>query len=151
MISHRDKYRYGLSGLFIPLYDALCEELPDEWAPYNGLRSFAEQDALYAQGRAAKGKLVTNARGGESPHCYGCANDWVKWDAEGNPIWLHPNDLSWQVLIAAAEKVGLKSGVAWGDCDHVELSIKVRWPVIHQAFINGGMGMAEIAIKDAME
>lgn len=41
----------------------------------NGLRSYAEQDALYAQGRSAPGPVVTNARAGYSNHNFGIAFD----------------------------------------------------------------------------
>ncbi len=41
----------------------------------SGLRSYAEQDALYAQGRTAPGNKVTNARGGYSNHNFGIAFD----------------------------------------------------------------------------
>jgi peptidoglycan LD-endopeptidase CwlK len=41
------------------------------------LRTFAEQDALFAQGRSKPGKRVTNARGGQSFHNYGLAVDIV--------------------------------------------------------------------------
>jgi peptidoglycan L-alanyl-D-glutamate endopeptidase CwlK len=41
----------------------------------SGTRTFAEQDAIYAQGRTAKGKIVTNARGGYSNHNFGIAFD----------------------------------------------------------------------------
>jgi peptidoglycan L-alanyl-D-glutamate endopeptidase CwlK len=41
------------------------------------LRTFAEQDALFAQGRTKPGKRVTNARGGQSYHNYGLAIDIV--------------------------------------------------------------------------
>jgi peptidoglycan L-alanyl-D-glutamate endopeptidase CwlK len=41
----------------------------------SGLRSYAEQDALYAQGRTAPGTKVTNARGGYSNHNFGIAFD----------------------------------------------------------------------------
>ena len=41
------------------------------------LRTFAEQDALYAQGRTKPGKIVTNAKGSQSYHCYGLAVDIV--------------------------------------------------------------------------
>jgi peptidoglycan L-alanyl-D-glutamate endopeptidase CwlK len=41
------------------------------------LRTFAEQDALFAQGRSKPGKRVTNARGGQSYHNYGLAIDIV--------------------------------------------------------------------------
>ena len=53
-----------------------------------GLRTIAEQDALYAQGRSKPGKVVTFARGGYSFHNYGLAVDFclildgkeVSWD-----------------------------------------------------------------------
>ena len=40
-----------------------------------GLRSFAEQAELYAQGRTKPGRKVTNARAGQSIHNYGFAVD----------------------------------------------------------------------------
>ena len=42
-----------------------------------GFRTFAEQDALYAQGRTKPGAKVTNAKGGQSIHNYGLAVDIV--------------------------------------------------------------------------
>jgi peptidoglycan L-alanyl-D-glutamate endopeptidase CwlK len=49
------------------------------------LRTFAEQDALYAQGRTKSGKVVTNAKGGQSYHNYGLAVDIVLIrDMDGN-------------------------------------------------------------------
>lgn len=41
------------------------------------LRTFAEQDGLYAQGRTKPGSIVTNAKGGQSYHNYGLAIDIV--------------------------------------------------------------------------
>lgn len=41
------------------------------------LRTFAEQNELYAIGRSKQGKIVTNARGGFSFHNYGLAVDIV--------------------------------------------------------------------------
>ena len=41
------------------------------------LRTNAEQDELYAQGRTKEGKIVTNAKGGQSIHNYGLAFDIV--------------------------------------------------------------------------
>lgn len=49
------------------------------------LRTFAEQDALYAQGRTKPGARVTNAKGGQSYHNYGLAIDIVLLkDTDGN-------------------------------------------------------------------
>ena len=41
----------------------------------SGLRSYAEQDDLYAQGRTKPGKIVTKAPGGHSNHNFGIAFD----------------------------------------------------------------------------
>lgn len=41
----------------------------------DGFRSFAEQTALYAQGRTTAGKIVTNAKAGQSAHNFGLAVD----------------------------------------------------------------------------
>lgn len=40
-----------------------------------GLRTFEEQEALYAKGRIVSGKKVTNAKAGQSIHNYGFAVD----------------------------------------------------------------------------
>lgn len=41
----------------------------------SGNRTYAEQNALYAQGRTKPGKVVTNAKGGQSNHNFGIAVD----------------------------------------------------------------------------
>jgi peptidoglycan L-alanyl-D-glutamate endopeptidase CwlK len=42
------------------------------------LRTYAEQDDLYAQGRTKPGRIVTNAKGGYSWHNFGLALDVVE-------------------------------------------------------------------------
>ncbi len=47
-----------------------------EYVVISGNRTWAEQDALYAQGRGGNpGKIVTNAKGGSSNHNFGVAID----------------------------------------------------------------------------
>ena len=41
-----------------------------------GTRTYAEQDALYAQGRSKPGPIVTNVKGGYSNHNFGIAGDF---------------------------------------------------------------------------
>lgn len=62
-----------------------------------GLRTFAEQDALYAQGRTDKTKpKVTNAKAGSSYHNYGLAIDFALLiDKDGNGSY---ETLSWDTL-----------------------------------------------------
>lgn len=50
-----------------------------------GFRTIQEQNELYAQGRTTKGRIVTNAKGGDSYHNYGLAFDIVLlYDDKGN-------------------------------------------------------------------
>lgn len=69
------------------IYEEICKSLSGRAQcrfAYT-LRTFAEQDALFAQGRTKPGKKVTNAKGGQSYHNYGLAVDIVLLvDKDGN-------------------------------------------------------------------
>jgi peptidoglycan L-alanyl-D-glutamate endopeptidase CwlK len=72
----------------------------------DGSRTFAEQDALFAQGRTKPGKIVTNARGGFSNHNFG-----VAWDIG---IFEGTKFLDDSVLYDKAGKIGMSLGLEWG-------------------------------------
>src|ERR1043165_556102 len=60
------------------------------------LRTFEEQNALYAQGRTKPGQIVTNAKGGQSYHNYGLAIDFALLiDKNGDG---KPDEVSWDRL-----------------------------------------------------
>jgi len=68
-----------LVGELKQIYTEICEALKGRAIcrlAYT-LRTNAEQDALYAIGRSKPGKVVTNAKGGQSYHNYGLAVDIV--------------------------------------------------------------------------
>jgi len=69
------------------IYTDICERLKGKAFcrfAYT-LRTFAEQDNLYAQGRTKPGPVVTYAKGGQSYHNYGLAIDIVLIvDTDGN-------------------------------------------------------------------
>jgi hypothetical protein len=70
-----------------------------------GLRTIAEQNALYAQGRTTSGKKVTNAKGGQSYHNYGLAFDVVIM-RDGKAVWeVLPNNIA---------KIATNLGFEWG-------------------------------------
>lgn len=89
------------------------------------LRTFAEQDALYAQGRTKKGSKVTNARGGQSYHNYGLAIDivlLVDKDKNGtfeSASWETKVDFDgdgkedWQEIVAIFKRYGWEWGGDW--------------------------------------
>jgi peptidoglycan L-alanyl-D-glutamate endopeptidase CwlK len=72
-----------------------------------GSRTFAAQDALYAQGRSKPGLIVTNARGGFSKHNFGIAWDIGVFDDKGKYLPDSPD-------YAKAGAIGRKVGVEWG-------------------------------------
>jgi peptidoglycan L-alanyl-D-glutamate endopeptidase CwlK len=85
-----------------------------------GLRTIAEQDALYAQGRTKPGAIVTNARGGYSYHNFGLAVDFalllpngssVSWDMcrDGNNNQI----ADWQEVVKEAKALGFEWGGDW--------------------------------------
>jgi peptidoglycan L-alanyl-D-glutamate endopeptidase CwlK len=70
-------------------------------------RDNASQDALYAQGRTKQGRIVTNAKGGQSFHNYRCAVDVVPL-LNGKPVWDAENDI-WQKV----GDFGIAAGLEW--------------------------------------
>jgi peptidoglycan L-alanyl-D-glutamate endopeptidase CwlK len=56
----------------------------------SGLRTAAQQDALYAQGRTTPGHIVTNAKASQSMHSFGLAVDIVPY------LSGHTGNLNWQ-------------------------------------------------------
>lgn len=94
-------------------------------------RSSADQDHDYEIGRTLPGHIITNARGGESPH--NCtlpdgtpaskAFDFAIQDESGILDW-DASDPDWQKAIGIGEALGLVSGSIWhiiSDAPHFEL------------------------------
>lgn len=83
-----------------------------------GLRTIAEQNELYAQGRTKPGKIVTNAKGGSSYHNYGLAVDFVlvvdnqlKWDIKTD--WDGDMVSDWMEVVSIFQKYGWEWGGSW--------------------------------------
>lgn len=74
-------------------------------------RDNASQDALYAQGRTAPGKVVTNAKAGQSYHNFRCAVDVVPL-RNGKPVW-DTKDLVWQTVGRLGKAAGLEWAGDW--------------------------------------
>ena len=74
----------------------------------SGLRTFEEQNKLYAQGRTAGGQRVTNAKGGQSWHNYGLAIDVVQM-VGSTPVW----KADWNKIGEIGEKHGFEWGGRW--------------------------------------
>lgn len=61
---------------FIKKAKSVAANLGYDYFIVSGNRTWAEQDALYAQGRTKPGNRVTNAKGGQSNHNFGVAVDF---------------------------------------------------------------------------
>ncbi len=72
----------------------------------SGLRTYAEQDELYAQGRSKPGPKVTNARGGYSNHNFGIAFDIG--------VFAGSKYLAESVKYKAVGALGMDLGLEWG-------------------------------------
>jgi len=103
-----------------------------------GLRSFVEQDALYAQGRTRKGPKVTSAKGGQSLHNYGLAADFALMIG-GKYVWPDPHPV-WNAIGEEARRVGLEAGAFWKrpDKPHVEWP-NVGWRELFSWHKQGGL------------
>jgi peptidoglycan L-alanyl-D-glutamate endopeptidase CwlK len=79
----------------------------------SGMRSFAEQDELFAQGRTKPGKIVTNARGGRSNHNFGIAFDVGVFKGSTDPEKAKtyvPDSPLYKVV----GSIGMNLGLEWG-------------------------------------
>ncbi|MFY7815139.1 MAG: M15 family metallopeptidase [Chryseobacterium taeanense] len=109
-----------------------------------GLRSFEEQEKLYAIGRITSGKKVTNAKAGQSIHNYGLAVDiclmidgkTASWDTVKD--WDNDRVADWYECVKIFAKYGWDWGGNWKtfkDLPHFEKkvilteksSIKTSW------------------------
>lgn len=87
----------------------------------SGLRTFDEQDKLYAQGRTSPGNVVTKAKAGQSAHNYGKAVDFCVLH-DGKCAWNAPRS-EWEAVGKIAEGLGLIWGGSWinfQDLPHIE-------------------------------
>lgn len=74
------------------------------------LRDFEKQNQLYAQGRTTPGKIVTNAKGGQSVHNFGAAFDFCVL-TNGKADW--NNTEKFKKCGAIGMALGLDWGGAW--------------------------------------
>lgn len=97
-------------------------------------RTCAEQTALYAQGRTAPGKRVTNAPAGFSNHNFGIAFD-VTIFRGGEPVWESP--LYRTTLAGIGRALGFTWGGDWkGIVDEPHYELHPSWA--------SGMGEGEL-------
>jgi peptidoglycan L-alanyl-D-glutamate endopeptidase CwlK len=113
-----------------------------------GLRTWIQQDVLYAQGRTTRGSIITNVQGGYSFHCFGlavdCAPSQFGPGQPYSPDWnaSHP---VWRLMETKGRDLGLVSGAFWRtfvDAPHFQMN--GHWPEseptdeVRHLFMTGG-------------
>lgn len=104
----------------LALINAAKKELNIDTAITSTYRDKDYQNFLYAQGRTQAGKIVTNARGGESYHNYGFAADLFP-TINGQAL----TDAQYSSFVAIAKRFGLTWGGNFSnifDKPHFQLS-----------------------------
>lgn len=137
-----------LYNIFLERIKVLLQNCAKQGAVYyatSGLRTYDEQNALYAKGRTAPGGKVTNAKGGYSPHNFCLAIDFCR-DADLNKTGLQPDykDASYKILADEARLLGLEPGYYWTsfpDHQHVQMPLKskgITWAKLRELYDQGG-------------
>jgi peptidoglycan L-alanyl-D-glutamate endopeptidase CwlK len=124
----------GVHPNLVKVIEEAIKDTPIDFSVISGVRTTTEQKALYAQGRTAKGSIVTNADGVKNK-----SNHQAKSDGYGHAVDLCPyvnGSLDWNTesnfkilsahVLATAKCLGIN--VSWGgtwkfkDLPHFELS-----------------------------
>lgn len=92
----------------------------------SGLRTYEEQDALFAKGRTSAGSIVTHAKGGHSNHNFGIAFDVGIF--ENGTYQSHSP--KYKVVGALAMDLGLDWGGNWESFkDEPHFQLRPSWAV----------------------
>lgn len=113
---------------FVAEAQALAAQRGLDYKVICGLRSWEEQERIYAQGRTAPGKIVTKARPGSSMHNFGLAIDMGVFRGKDYLDETEPKTAD--AFHREAGKLAEKHGLRWGgffktiyDAPHYELAV----------------------------
>ena len=128
------------------IYREICERISGKAAVRftHTLRTFKEQAEIYAKGRTAPGKIVSNARPGRSWHNYGMAVDIVllvgggalwdirtDFDGDGKPDWIE--------AVQVFKEYGWDWGGDWAfkDYPHFQKTLGQTINEMHKKYLAG--------------
>ncbi|PYX53912.1 MAG: peptidase M15 [Acidobacteria bacterium] len=99
------------------------------------LRTYDEQNALYAQGRTKPGRIVTKAKGGQSNHNFGTAFDVGIFSADSQKYFGESPDY------AKVGVIGESLGLEWGG----------RWKFVDEPHFQFNQGRSLAQLRTAYE
>ena len=123
----------GVHPNLVKVIEEAIKDTPIDFSVISGVRTTAEQKALYAQGRTTKGAIVTNADGVKAK-----SNHQIKADGFGHAIDFVPfvnGKVDWNTesnfrtvanhIVATGKSLGInvESGMNWRfkDLPHIQL------------------------------
>lgn len=119
------------------------------------LRTFEEQDELYAIGRTKAGRKVTNAKGGQSIHNYGLAIDFALLIDCKTASWDDLKDFDgdrkadWLEVVEVFEKAGWEWGGRWKsftDKPHLQKTFGYSWKQLIEKYNAGKLDNGYVKI-----
>lgn len=130
---------------FIPQVQALIAAVNAAtgrtWAISDGRRTMAQQADIYAQGRTKPGKVVSNAKPGQSAHNFGYAIDLWPLNSKGDFDW-GAGDALFKQMADIAQGMGLTAGYYFKsihDAPHVE---SPKWKALQALWRAGKIQVA---------
>jgi peptidoglycan L-alanyl-D-glutamate endopeptidase CwlK len=155
----------GLHPVVLAAATALIERCYARGVPIlitQGLRTIAEQDALYAQGRTKPGNIVTNAKGGTSYHNFGLAIDFALLLPDGKQVsWDLKRDgdgdkvADWTEVVQEAKALGFEWGgdfVSIKDAPHFQITFGMTTSQLRAGAKPSEIAMAKVtAIIDRLK
>jgi len=128
---------------------------------YFTIRTFQEQNEIYAQGRTKPGKIVTNAKGGQSYHNFGLAFDLAVLKPNKTIDWNQTADINdddlpdYDQIGEIAEDMGLEWGKRFtnlaGDFGHFQVSFGFKIKELLAFYNKGGMDLVNEQIHRRIE
>jgi len=112
-----------------------------KWGISDGRRTMNQQRDIYAQGRTKPGKVVSNAKPGQSAHNFGFAVDVWPLKANGDFDW-NASTALFKVMADIAVEMGLTAGFYFRsifDAPHIESK---RWKQAQLAWKAGELKVA---------
>jgi hypothetical protein len=108
-----------------------------------GLRSYSQQQAIYAQGRTTPGSIVTNAPPGHSWHEFGLAVDVCPESLLSVSGW-GASDPKWTEIAVIGRGLGLYAGADFSHPDRPHFQLTGSLPVspddaTRNTYANGGL------------
>jgi peptidoglycan L-alanyl-D-glutamate endopeptidase CwlK len=112
-----------------------------DWRISDGRRTMAQQRDIYAQGRTKPGKVVSNAKPGQSAHNFGYAVDLWPLDGNGDFDW-NASGALFKQMADIAVIMGLTAGYYFHsihDAPHIE---SPKWKVQQALWQEGSLTVA---------